>query len=329
MTAEPHEHEVDRSTLRRLIDTWPTRAAVHGDHYRIEHGHPEFDPDVPDYPLDLVPFAGHPRFLAAPPEARQMALTHLWIAYNERVIATERDIAEPAFRLITNGTFVGGQTGDVRQAVHQALVDESFHTYMHLLAISQAKNLRGIADGGGPPELITRLRLDQAMAEMPERWERDLAVLVWGAVAETCINALLALIARDTSVQPMHSHITTLHLRDESAHGSLVVEVMRTLFHQMTTEQKRALPRILPMALNAFSEQDQSTLEYALTSAGVPGAEVILRDLRGEPASARLVRDYSGARRLVRELGLQEEVDFDFPAAPEWSPVGEPSQDTA
>ncbi|MEV5506683.1 4-aminobenzoate N-oxygenase [Streptomyces orinoci] len=314
------ERGIDSATLSRLVRAWPRRAAVTS-RSEILRDHAEFDPSIPDYPLGIVPFAEHPLFLAAAPEQRQRVLTGMWIGYNERVIATEQLIAEPAFGLVMRGVFPGSDDPLIRQGVQQALVDESFHTYMHMLAIDRARELRQVRSRPAQPELITYRRLRQTLAAMPERWERDVAVLVWGAMAETCINALLALLARDTGIQPMHSLITTLHLRDETAHGSVVVEVVRELYARMNAAQRRTVIRCLPPALEAFAEQDLSILRLELAAAGVAGAEEITGDLRTSSTGRRLVRDFSGAQRLVQQLGLAHEIDFDFPERPEWSPA--------
>ncbi|MGA4838450.1 4-aminobenzoate N-oxygenase [Streptomyces sp. G45] len=313
------EHGIGSATLRRLVAAWPRRAAV-ANRPEVFQEPAAYDPGIPDYPLDIVPFAEHPRFLAASPEQRQRVLTGLWIGYNERVIATEHLVAEPAFDLVMRGVFPGSDDPVVRQGVQQAIVDESFHTYMHMLAISRTRELRRVTSRPEQPPLVTYRRLRETLATMPERWERDVAVLVWGAVAETCINALLALLARDTAIQPLHSLITTLHLRDETAHGSVVIEVVRELHARMNAEQRRTLARCLPLALDSFAEQDLSTLRLELVTAGVAGADEIVADLRTAATGRRLVRDFSGAQRLVEELGLADEVDFDFPERPDWSP---------
>ncbi|MER5303988.1 MULTISPECIES: 4-aminobenzoate N-oxygenase [Streptomyces] len=313
------EDGVGSATLRRLVTAWPRRAAVTTSPGALDTS-AAYDPELPDYPLEIVPFAGHPRFLAATPEQRGQVLTGLWIGYNERVIATEHLIAEPAFDLVMRGVFPGSDDPLVRQGVQQSVVDESFHTYMHMLAIDRTRELRRVRSRPRQPQLVTYRRLRALLADMPEQWERDVAVLVWGAVAETCINSLLALLARDGSIQPMHSLITTLHLRDETAHGSLVIEVVRELYARMNAEQRRTLVRCLPLALDAFAEQDLSTLRLELVTAGVEGADEIVGDLRATGSGRRLVRDFSGAQRLVERLDVADAVDFDFPERPEWSP---------
>ncbi|MEV7427504.1 MULTISPECIES: diiron oxygenase [unclassified Streptomyces] len=313
------------ATLRRIVDAWPQRAAVVKAPDATSSGEP-WNPELPDYPPDLVPFAEHPRFLAAAPEQREQVRTGLWLGYNERVIATEQLVAEPGFHLVMAGGLAGSDAPLMRQAIQQALVDESFHTYLHMTAHQRTMRLRGIRERPGQPVLVTYRRLQQMLAELPEAWERDIAVLTWSVVAETCINALLALVARDREIQPVHSLITTLHLRDESAHGSILVHVMCELYARMNPAQREMVARCLPVALAAFAEQDRSVLRLELVEAGIEGADEILGDLAAMPQGRQLVRDFSGARRLVAELGLTDRVDFTFPEQPEWSPVARPDE---
>jgi 4-aminobenzoate N-oxygenase len=310
-TETPEPAAVDRSTLRRIADAWPQRAAMATSLELTETSEP-YDPDLPDYPLAAVPFADHPNFLAAAPGQRDSVLTGLWLGYNERVIATERLIAEPAFNLIMAGVFPGGDDPLVARTVQQSLVDESFHTYMHMMALSRTKELRGIRGRPPLPELITYRQLREVLTRCTEQWERDLAVLVWGAVAETCIGGLLSLLARETTVQPMHVLISRLHLRDESAHGSIVIEVFDRLYARMNPAQRDLVRRLLLPALRAFSAQDPSMLRIELTEAGIPGVEDVLNHIRTTPSGRQLVLDMSGARRMITELGLINDIEFDF-----------------
>lgn len=311
MTATQEEQGIDRSTLRRIADAWPQRAAMAAGLEPTETSEP-YDADVPDYPMAAVPFADHPNFLAAAPAQRDAVLTGMWLGYNERVIETERLIAEPAFALIMKGVFPGAEDPLVARTVQQSLVDESFHTYMHMMALSRTKQLRRIDIRRPLPVLVTHRRLSDELARCTAQWERDLAVLVWGAVAETCIGGLLSLLARDTTVQPMHAMISRLHLRDESAHGSIVVEVMSRLYDRMNAAQRDAIRRLMRPALQAFATQDPSMLRIELGQAGIPGVEEILVDIQRKPSGRQLVLDMTGAKRMIDELGLSDDVEFDF-----------------
>lgn len=311
MTITDDEHGIDRSTLRRIADAWPQRAAIANGLELTETSEP-YKPDVPDYPLAAVPFVDHPNFLTAAPSQRDAVLTGLWLGFNERVIETERLIAEPAFGMIMAGVFPGADDPMVARTVQQSLVDESFHTYMHMMALSRTKELRHITRRPPLPVLITYRRLDETLTRCTEKWERDLAVLVWGAVAETSIGGLLSLLARDTTVQPMHALISKLHLRDESAHGSIVVEVMRRLHTHMNRAQRDKVRQLVRPALEAFATQDPSMLHSELVEAGIPGVEQILHDIQEKSSGRQLVLDMTGAKRMIEELGLIDDIDFDF-----------------
>lgn len=71
------------STLRRIAAAWPRRATVRTDMDKVV-GEPDgpagFDPELPDYPERILPFAGHPRYLAAEPHQRSLVNTLGWPA---------------------------------------------------------------------------------------------------------------------------------------------------------------------------------------------------------------------------------------------------------
>src|SRR3979490_301881 len=78
------EPSVGPTTLRRITAAWPRRATIRTDLTNVANPE-EYDADLLDYPLHLLPFAGHPRFLAATGEQRQRVNTLAWLAYNQRV----------------------------------------------------------------------------------------------------------------------------------------------------------------------------------------------------------------------------------------------------
>ncbi|MGH2689525.1 MAG: diiron oxygenase, partial [Actinomycetota bacterium] len=252
---DEHDEVIDHKVLRRLAASWPRRATVRTDLDRIE-APSVHDPAIPDYPVALLPFAAHPDFLAATPDQRQRVLTLAWLTYNERVIAAEEHIANPAFALIMHGAFPGADSIEIKRTVQQAHIDETWHTYMHMMAMQRTRELRGITDEPERPHAVTLQRLIDARAEAPEEWERNLLTLVWTTVAEVSVNAYLTLLSRDETIQPLHSLVPQLHARDESAHSSMMVEVTKSLYVHMNREQRDSFCRALPRALKAFTEHD-------------------------------------------------------------------------
>ena len=309
--AEAAEPAIDRSTLQRLADSWPRRATIRSDLDRIE-APAIHDPGVPDYPVALLPFATHPDFLAASEEARSRVLTLAWLTYNERVIVAEEEVANPAFALIMHGAFPGASGMDIRRTVQQAHVDETWHTYMHMMAMQRTRDLRGVQEEPQRPAAVTYQRLVEAWAEATEPWERNLLTLVWATVAEVSVNAYLTLLSRDTTIQPLHSLVPQLHARDESAHSSMMVEVVKALYQHMNRDQKEAFCRALPRALLAFAEHDFGAWGAILAHCGIRHPERIVDDVRAASEFRLLVRDFSGVRRVVQSLGIEDRVAFDF-----------------
>ncbi|MFR0352423.1 diiron oxygenase [Streptomyces sediminimaris] len=302
---------VDEAVLRRIADAWPRRATIRTDLDRVaEPG--EYDESLPDYPQRLLPFARHPLFLAATPEQRQKVLTMAWLVYNERVIAAEEYVANPTFTMIMHGAFPGAEGVHLKRAVQQTHVDEVWHTYMHMVAMQRTREIRAVTREPRYPHTVTYRRLLEADAKASEQWERDLLKLVWTTVSEISVNAYLELLSRDESVQPLHALVPRLHARDESAHSSVMVEVAKALYVHLNEEQRRAFTDNLPKALHAFVAQDFEVWPGILEHAGVERAADIVADCRAQAGNGLLVRDFSGVRRIVREMELEDRVDFDF-----------------
>ncbi|MYV45646.1 hypothetical protein GT031_08480 [Streptomyces sp. SID2888] len=307
--AEP-DH-LDETVLRRIADAWPRRATIRTDLDRISE--PEtYDESLPDYPVRLLPFAEHPLFLAASPEQRQQVITMAWLVYNERVIAAEEYVANPTFAMIMHGTFPGADGVHLKRAVQQTHVDEVWHTYMHMVAMQRTREIRKVTNEPSYPHTVTYRRLLEAEAQTSEQWERDLLKLIWTTVSEISVNAYLELLSRDETVQPLHALVPRLHARDEAAHSSVMVEVAKALYVHLNKEQRRMFVDSLPKALHAFVAQDFKVWPGILRHAGIETADEIVADCRAQTGNGLLVRDFSGIRRIVREMELENLVAFDF-----------------
>ncbi|MEV7602182.1 diiron oxygenase [Kitasatospora sp. NPDC089797] len=312
---DDHAHGIDESVLRRLAASWPRRATVRTDLTEItDPDTGDYDAALPDYPERLLPFAEHPLWLAATPEQRRTVQTLAWLVYNERVIAAEEYVANPTFAMIMHGVFPGADGVHTKRAVQQTHVDEVWHTYMHMVAMQRTRELREVTAEPAYPHTVTYRRLLEAEAKVSEKWERDLLKLVWTTVSEISVNAYLELLSRDETVQPLHALVPRLHARDESAHSSVMVEVAKGLYTHLNKEQQRAFVTALPEALNAFVAQDFAVWPGILKHAGFERADEIVEDCRRAAGHNLLVRDFSGIRRIVREMELTELVDFDFGA---------------
>jgi 4-aminobenzoate N-oxygenase len=307
------EVAVNLARIEKMAASWPGRAAVRGDlgKYAADY----LDPERPDYPIELVPFARHPRYLAASPAQRREILTWGWLVYNDRTIQSEEHLANPAFTAIMHGAWPGAEDIRVRQSVQQCLVDEHFHTLMHTTAIHETRAWRGIDQRLDCPPSITWRRLVEAQArpDITEPWQRSLLLLIFGVVAEVSIKAYLNLIAENDVIQPKHRMIALMHNRDEAAHGQILVEVTKVLWNQMAAQQRRFFIAELPGALSAFVEHDFSAWRAILQQVGLEGADEVIGDCQAEAAETKkMVRDVSGVRQLGAELGILHRLDFQF-----------------
>lgn len=305
---EPH---VGPSTLKRLVASWPRRATVRTD--MADFMGAELDGSGrTDYPITLVPFADHPRFLDAPEESRELVSTLAWQAYNARVIAAEEYVANPTFEMLTHGVFPGVDRYEAKEAVQQSHIDEVWHTYMHMTAMQRTREARQLTAEPDYSHPVTNDRLFQLTAERSEKWGRDILFLVWTVVGELHINNFLELLARDRTIQPMHSLVARLHARDEAAHGPIVAEVMKDIFVHLNKEQRELFIQTIPDAIIALGAQDYEIWADILDFVGIAGAKDIIADTRRLPGTDMMLTDFSTVARLVRDLEIEDRVEYDF-----------------
>ncbi|MUN36812.1 diiron oxygenase [Actinomadura litoris] len=301
-------------TLRRLVAAWPRRATIRTDLDKVTDPGP-YDPALMDYPVSLLPFAGHPSYLAASDEQRLQVNTLAWLAYNERVIAAEEHVANPTFEKLSHGVFPGADGVDAREAIQQSHIDEVWHTYMHMLAMQRSREARRVtAEPNDYLHPVTNRRLYRLADEASEQWERDLLYLLWTVVGEVSINAFLDLVAGDRTIQPGHALIARLHARDEAAHGPILAEVMKDVFVHLNAAQREVLVRRLPEAVTAFGAEDYELWLRILDFAGFADARAIVEDSRALPGAELMLTDFAPIQRLIRELGVDDRVDLDLPA---------------
>lgn len=309
--SEPH---VGPSTLRRLIAAWPRRATIRTDMAAFMSSEAAAS-DVPDYPVHLIPFAEHPRFLDAPEESRRLVNTLAWQAYNARVIAAEEYVANPTFEMLAHGVFPGIDRYEAKEAVQQSHIDEVWHTYMHMTAMQRTKEARNLTLEPDYSHPVTNRRLFELTAQRSEKWERDILFLVWTVVGELHINNFLELLARDKTIHPMHSLVARLHARDEAAHGPIVAELMKDVFVHLTKAQRDLFAGSVGDAIRALAAQDYELWSEILQFVDIPGTVEIIADTRNLPGTDMMFTDFSTVERLVRELEIEERVDYDFTTA--------------
>lgn len=307
------EGRVDHALIRKLVANWPRRTTIRSEKYPWAEA-AEYDPSIPDYPIALVPFRDHPWFRAAPEAQQQQVLSWAWLTYNERTILAEEYMANPAFTMIMHGAFTGADEMHVRTAIQHALIDEHFHTLIHMSAMEETRQHRGLSAPWRAPDSVTRRRMLEEQARAAEPWQRALVTLAFAVVAEISVNAYLDLLSADETIQPMHKLIAYLHNRDEFAHGQLIVEVVKLLFLRMSEPHQAFFIKMLPRALQAYSTHDFSAWRAILGHVGIEHAEEIVAACEHDASSQLLVRDFSGLKRVALELEIIDRLDFRFAA---------------
>lgn len=314
--------KVDHQLVIRLNQAWAKRATVCApDKAGISE---VFDPARADYPQSMVPFFHHPKFQALSDELKSAVLTWGWIGYNLRTVTAEEHVVNPALSVIAN-QYLGKDNWHYREAMQQMLIDEHYHTLLHLRAIERTKAQRGLKQELDLPPSVTYLRLAALREKLAEPWQRDLAAITFAVIAEISVNAYLDLLADDQSIQPQNRRVAELHNRDEYAHSKVLAEVAKVMYGNMLATQREFFTRTLSIALSAFVAQDYSMWEAILTQLGVENAALIIADTRESSKNATIMRDYSGLHRLAQDLGIIDDIDFDFCPTLKTTAVAQPA----
>lgn len=300
---------VDAQVLRQLTRAWPKRATVCA-MAGLQAAH-EFDATRPDYPTRLIPFFEHPLFQALDNELQQQVVTWGWMGYNQRTITAEDSVVNPALNYIASD-LLSPEDWDFQESIRQTLVDEHYHTLMHMRAMERTRQDRGLEQRLRLPPSVTYRRLRELQAGLVEPWERALASVAFATVAEISVNAFLDILADDDTIQPANRVIAQMHNRDEYAHSKTLAEISKVLYAGLAPAQQRFFVKVLPQALAAFVAQDYSMWEAILTQLDVPARERIMADCTGQSRSAVITRDYTGLHRFASDVGILDQMDFDF-----------------
>jgi alpha-N-dichloroacetyl-p-aminophenylserinol N-oxygenase len=300
---------VNHKLVENLNRAWSKRATVCAmDKFQVEG---QFAPDRPDYPTRMVPFFEHPKFQRLDDSLKSAVLTWGWIGYNKRTIAAEDHVVNPALNYICNNLL---GTGDwhFHEAMRQTLVDEHYHTLMHMVAMERTKANREIQLQMDLPMSVTYRRLEALRGTLVEPWERALASVAFATVAEISVNAFLDILADDETIQPMNRSVAQMHSRDEYAHSKVLGEVGKVIYEGMSKTQRAFFVKVLPEALRAFVAQDFSMWEAILNQLEIPSAAEIIADAQYTSAGAVIMRDYSGLHRFAEQAGMLQDMEFDF-----------------
>ncbi|CAL8479601.1 diiron oxygenase [Caballeronia sp. S22] len=299
----------NKALIAQLNNAWPRRATVCDmEKFRVDG---EFDAGRPDYPVALVPFFTHEGVQRLDDPVKQDILTWGWIGYNRRTVAAEDHVVNPALNYLASD-ILPGDDWIFTESIRQTLIDEHYHTLMHLNAIQRTRRQRQIDTDMDLPMSVTYRELEKLKQQLVEPWEKQLAAVAFATVAEISVNAFLDILADDQTIQPQNRSVAQLHNRDEYAHSKTLGEIGKVVFNRLTPSQKTFFIATLPVALRAFVAQDFSMWEAILRQLNVPNAANIIRDCQQPGKESALTRDYSGLHRLADELGILGELDFDF-----------------
>lgn len=304
------EDPVESAVVRRLAGNWGNRATV-------KKAEPElddlFEHDKHDFPEELMPFAEHDTYRNLPEITRRKLRAWGWIAFNKNVMDVEQHVVNPGFSLLAQDAFDTGMGDVLSIAVTQAMVDEQYHTLMHLNASALTRRKRGWAlRERSLPFSATVRRRHAAQADSTDSAGAALSALAFTTVAEISITSYLDLIEDNDVIQPVNRATVKLHNRDEYCHASIADEMAVIVFESLDSAERRQFLDGLADGMDAFSGTDFSTWSAILRQEGVPDHERMLREIQTDGSRRKLVQDYSGIRSLCRKLDVEDEIGIEW-----------------
>lgn len=312
-THDPHD-PVESAIIDRLSKNWAQRASVK----RPEPDLPTlFERHKPDFPEGMIPFHGDRRYLSLPEPVKVRLRAWGWIAFNKNVIDIERDVVNPGFELLAQDVLGTGLGQSVVIALNQAMVDEQYHTLMHLNSSRITRAARGITQ----PDQVLPAGLKvhtqrEALGEAQSARDRALTSFAFATVAEISINSYLDLIADDNTVQPVNQATARMHSRDEYCHSSIADELAQMVYTELDERDRRHVLANFGRAMDAFAGTDYSTWARIMEIESVPSGPEMVQDLRAADPVRRQLHNFAGLRRLCESLGVLDRVSFDWSLVP-------------
>lgn len=301
---------VESAIVSRLANNWGTRATVKKPEPNLDD---LFDHSKHDYPEGLIPFAEHSVYRNLPESTKERIRAWGWIAFNKNVMDVEQHVVNPGFSLLAQDAFDTGLGDVLAVAVTQAMVDEQYHTLMHLNASALTRRQRGwTMHERVLPFSATVRRQRAAQAEASNASDAALSALAYTTVAEISITSYLDLIEDDELIQPVNRATVKLHNRDEYCHASIADEMATIVFENLNSGDRRLFLDGLAAGMEAFSSTDFSTWSVILAAEGVDGWERMLNDVVSDGSRTQLVQDYSGIRALCRKLDVEDEIGIEW-----------------
>jgi hypothetical protein len=296
--------ERDRDRIERLRESWLVRANVRktGPDLILD-----YDDGKPDFLTELLPFRDHPLFTKAPEPFKQAALSCGWIAYNEKTVAIESKIVSPACMHLIDNEVAGFPRHRYRDAVAQALVDESFHILLVVQATNVTRRRRRLAELTLPAfELVGSMQRHQE--NHPERWKKILVQLATAVVSEVMVSDYLRLLSGAADIQPLNRITTEIHRRDESAHNGLFKSLGAVIYHGLSRREREFFVESLARPSYWFASPELDVWEAMLRQINFPGAETIIADCRAQRRADGARLDLSTLETLFADLGVENSM---------------------
>ncbi|PQP26817.1 AurF N-oxygenase family protein [Rhodococcus opacus] len=301
---------VESAVVSRLARNWGQRATVKKPEPDLDA---LFDLDKQDYPNELLPFADHDRFLGMREEQRNQLRAWAWIAFNKNVMDIEQYVVNPGFDLVAHDALDTGLGDTFAVAVHQAMVDEQYHTLMHLNASAVTRRQRGWAmPNNALPDVLTLRRQRAATADAADPRKRAITTFAFMTVAEISISSYLDLISENDVIQPVNRATVRLHNRDEYCHASIADDIAGIVYDTLSPDDRRHFLDGLVDAMTAFSSNDYSTWHTIVDILDLGGGQAMIDDAEHDTRRSALVQDFGGIHKLCKHLGVAGEMSFEW-----------------
>jgi alpha-N-dichloroacetyl-p-aminophenylserinol N-oxygenase len=301
---------VENAVIARLAGNWHRRAAVKRSEPDLDE---LFERDRPDYPESLLPFRDHPSYRELDQVTKAKLQAWGWVAFNKNIVDIEQRVVNPGFQLLAEDAFDTGLSESMTIAVTQAMVDEQYHTLMHLNASAVTRRRRGWRmPASALPIGCKARRYQHRVAAAGDFEQRALSALAFTTVAEISINAYLDLVADNDEIQPINRVTATLHNRDEYCHSSIAYEITRAAYTRLNAAQREFFLGALAEGLEAFAANDYTTWRRIVELVGVPNGGQMLRDVADDPSRKRLLQDFGALHRLCGEMEVIDDLPFDW-----------------
>ncbi|QCQ91123.1 AurF N-oxygenase family protein [Rhodococcus sp. SGAir0479] len=301
---------VESAVIRSLAGTWPRRATVKRREPDLDD---LFDAARADYPAGLIPFRDDDRFTRLDEPVRARVHAWAWIAYNKNVMDVEQYVVNPGFRLLSQDAFGTGLGDTLTVSTLQAMVDEQYHTLMHLNASALTRRRRGwhMPEARLPyGPTVRHHHAAVAAADTPR--ESALLSLAYTTVAETSISSYLGLMTDDLELQPVNRATVVLHRRDEYCHSSIAGELLKIVYERLSRDDRHVLLSGLAAGLRAFEANDYATWNAIMAAENVRDGAALVSDAAHDAERRKLVQDCSAIHRLCADLDVVGEVPYEW-----------------